>query len=202
LSSSVAIELLQKLQQALVAQQQLQQQRQLQQLLLQLLSVQKSSAARPATSSQWTTPPQPKRPKLDSSSTVDDDDKSESPYSPPDSDGTPLGSPDGPTNPSMATQLPTENNANSHRTIANNDDMDTESNRHPSPNSMNLMSSAGQPVTLGTSQLAAATVHRKHDSTGLTPSLANYFSSQLIEHAAGWQPVRGLTTGEPGGGWL
>lgn len=179
-----AIELLQKLQQALVAQQQLQQQRQLQQLLLQLLSVQKSSGGRPTSSSQWTTPSHSKRVKLDSSSTVDDDDKSESPYSPPDSDGTPLGSPDGHAHPSMGAQQPTENSANAHREIAKTDDMDTESNRHPSPNQL---SSAGQPVTLGTSQLAAATVHRKQDSTGLTPSLANYFNSHLIEHAAGWQ---------------
>lgn len=184
-----AIEMLQKLQQALVAQQQQQQQqRQLQQLLLQLLSVQKNSS-RPSnsSSSQWTTPPPSKQIKLDSSSNVEDV-KSESPYSPPDSDGTPLGTPDTrPHLPSITTQVSGDNSSSNLLLEApKSNEIDVEAMRHPSP----LPASAAslvQPLALGTSQLAAAVVHRKQDSTDLTPSLANYFNSQLIEHVSGWQ---------------
>jgi len=45
-----------------------------------------------------------------------------------------------------------------------------------------------QPVVLGTSQLAAATALRKHDSSGggLTPSLSNYVNNGLVDHVASW----------------
>jgi len=34
---------------------------------------------------------------------------------------------------------------------------------------------------------AVATVTRKQDSAGLTPTLCNYVNTQLMDHIAGWQ---------------
>lgn len=176
-----AIEMLQKLQQALVAQQQQQQQqRQLQQLLLQLVSVQKGGCRPPvSSSSQRTTPPPSKQIRLDSSNALDA--ALESPYSPPDSDGTPLEATDAQPHLQSATAQISDDN-NLRLDAVKTSEMDATPTRHPSP-----VPASAVLVTLVANQPATAAMLRKQDTTGLMPSLAKYFNSRLIEHVTGWQ---------------
>lgn len=162
-----AIKTLAQLQQALqqAQQQQQQQQRKVQTLLVQQIKQQIDQAQNQTKTSH--------------NSAMDDG--SQSPYSPPDSDGTPLQSPEA---------RPTSN------AIVRVQDEDAVMRGQDSPCqsevSMKSSSKRGSPapshsssqsVPVATSQLAAA--HRKNDdSVHLTPSLANYYNDKLIDHVS------------------
>ncbi|KAI0229833.1 hypothetical protein LSAT2_019758 [Lamellibrachia satsuma] len=146
-----AIETLQKLQQALLAQQQQQQQRQLQQLLLQQIQQQQQQLQQ----------------------NLNADSKS------PESDGTPLQSPDIDHAPAggmcMGHKLDDEWSRDSPHS-----EHSSKSARRDSP-TQGHMGGSSMPIS---TMLSAS--HRKPDTVELTPSLANYYDSKLTGHVTGW----------------
>lgn len=181
------IQMLQNLQQKLVAQQQQQQQRQLHELLLQLLAVHKlgtSDNLSPSFTVGQQESPVRVRQHVD---------HVESPYSPPDSDGTPLGSPN--------EQRILSSTADCSLALPDTEGKRQTPNSHLEQTEYKTRRSSTSPVRQRTpspksslstplpsvSHLAVAAVTGKQDSVGLTPTLSNYVNTQLMDHIAGWQ---------------
>ena len=158
-----AIRTLAKLQQALQQAQQ-QQQRQVQTLLVQQIKQQIDQAQQQS--------------KAPLNSVMDEG--SQSPYSPPDSDGTPLHSPEPRPSSNVLVRVQDEDPTRGHGSPCQSDVSLKSSSKRGSPAPSH---SSSQSVPVATSQLVAA--HRKNDdSVQLTPSLANYYNDKLIDHVS------------------